>query len=437
MRRSLLLSFTVLVAAAAACCALVAPASGAAGDFVYWPNGFVGESIARAGVDGTGVNLNFITGTAARAQLAVDAHYVFWANETSNQVGTIGRANLDGSGANVNFITGVDRPTAVAVDGDHVYWTTLVHAQGPTIERANVDGSGVTGLIKTPQGAYGLAVDGQHIYWTNNNGIGRADLDGGNADPNFIKGISRGRGIAVAAPYLYWANGNGIGRASLDGTGVDQSFIPFNRITVGLAVDGPYLLWSTIDRDSLMGAIGRANLDGTGVNQNLITGATSPSGLAATFQPPPASVPVIKVNPLNLDFKGQHVSTLSPPLVITVSNTRTAPLKISSVRVASGNIDDFLISRDTCTNATLPAPQACLINVRFGPIDTGPRSATLTIVSNDPATPTETIPLKGNGEGPAPKPKPAHAAPTAAWSRASTWLNAGPPSASPASPITS
>jgi hypothetical protein len=367
--------------------------------------------------------------------LAVDAHYVFWANETSNQVGTIGRANLDGSGANVNFITGVDRPGAVAVDGNHVYWTTILHGMGQAIGRANVDGSGFTpGFIKTPAGANGLAVDGQHIYWTNNNGIGRADLDGGNADPNFINGISRGRGIAVAAPYLYWANGNGIGRASLDGTGVDQSFIPTGA--VGLAVDGPYLLWSTVFGD-LTGTIGRANLDGTGVNQNLITGVKGARGLAATFQPPPASVPAITVNPLKLDFKGQHVSTLSPPLVITVSNTGTAPLKISSVRVASGDIDDFLISRDTCTNATLPAPQACLINVRFGPIDTGPRSATLTIVSNDPTTPTLKVALTGTGQGPAPKPKPAHAAPTAAWNRASTWLNAGPPSASTASAIIS
>jgi RTX calcium-binding nonapeptide repeat (4 copies) len=376
--------------------------SGPAGEYIYWPNGFYGESIARANADGTGVNLGFIARSTGQGdqvlRMAVDAHYVFWGSAR----GTIGRANLDGSAADVGFITGVDRPTALAVDGDHVYWGTFLNGIGPAIGRANVDGTGVSrNFIRIETGGLGpngLAVDGRHIYWTTDSGmIGRADLDGGNVDQSFIRGGSRGRGIAFHAPYLYWANSSGIGRASIDGTGVDESFIPIpsDLAPGGVAVNAQHLFWATGFHEGL---IGRANLDGTGVDPRFITGATSPRGLAVSFQPLPVNVPIAGVTPSKLDFGSQPVSTLSAPLVLTVSNTGTAPLKISSVRVSTGDVDEFLISRDTCTNSTLPIDGACVIGVRFGPTASGPRSATLSLVSNDPASPRQ-VALSGIGAG--------------------------------------
>jgi hypothetical protein len=108
------------------------------------------------------------------------------------------------------------------------------------------------------------------------------------------------------------------------------------------------------------------------------------------------SVPTARAIPSNLDFRSQRVSTLGPPLVLTISNVGRAPLKISSVRVSSGAVDDFLISHDTCSGTTLPLDGACKIDVRFGPTASGVRSATLGIVSNDPLSPLQ-IALSGMG----------------------------------------
>jgi len=64
------------------------------GPFIYWANSNT-NSIARANLDGTNVNLNFVnlpSGTGA-AGIAVDGTYIYFAEEFAN---SIGRVNLDG-----------------------------------------------------------------------------------------------------------------------------------------------------------------------------------------------------------------------------------------------------------------------------------------------------------------------------------------------------
>src|SRR5437762_13960166 len=102
--------------------------------------------------------------------------FVYW---TETAIGTTGRANLDGSGVNLTFITGLDRPQGMAIDSTHIYWVTALG----TIGRANLDGTGVNGaFIIGALGAEGVADDSAHVYWTNSGpkgaGSGRADLDG-------------------------------------------------------------------------------------------------------------------------------------------------------------------------------------------------------------------------------------------------------------------
>ena len=59
------------------------------------------------------------------------------------------------------------------------------------------------------------------VYWANNLGttIGRANLDGSNANQSFITGASSPVGVAVDDAHIYWVNGgtDTIGRADLDG----------------------------------------------------------------------------------------------------------------------------------------------------------------------------------------------------------------------------
>ena len=75
--------------------------------------------IARANLDGTGVNGRFVTGTDPWG-LTVDASHVYWTDGGSSYPYSdagIGRANLDGSGVDQNFINSPRyRPSDVAVD---------------------------------------------------------------------------------------------------------------------------------------------------------------------------------------------------------------------------------------------------------------------------------------------------------------------------------
>jgi hypothetical protein len=228
---------------------------------VYWANVFAG-TIARANLDGTGVDQNFITGAVAPLAVAVDSGHVYWADQGTCATtcpppqpgdGLIGRANLDGTGVDLSFITGIT-PTDVAVDANHVYWgDTNLGAIG----RANLDGSGVNqsfigGRLNPPRDRVvplSVAVDAVHVYWGNgcspchggrpSSAIGRATLDGTGVNLRFIRSVTSPSGVAVDANHVYWSDRQDgtIGRANLDGTGANQSFITGATNPDGVAVD--------------------------------------------------------------------------------------------------------------------------------------------------------------------------------------------------------
>ncbi len=242
---------------------------------VYWSNSDEGTTIGRADVDGSNVNQSFIGGASGLEGVAVDANYVYWANNNS---GTIGRANLDGSNVNQSFIGGVFCPGGVAVDGNFVYWANFCTG---TIGRANLDGSNPNqSFIGGASGSHGVAVDANYVYWANSSTdtIGRANLDGSNPNQSFIGGASGPLGVAVDANFVYWSNANSftIGRANLDGSNPNQSFIGGASAPFGVAVDGNFVYWANQNS----GTIGRANLDGSNPNQSFIGGASGPKGVA-------------------------------------------------------------------------------------------------------------------------------------------------------------
>ena len=159
----------------------------------------------------------------------------------------------------------------------HLYWVGA-----NTIGRAGLDGSNADEFFipaADTGGALGLAVDDQYIYWSNLNSnpptIGRANLDGSAPDSGFITLISGANtpyGITVDDQYIYWADPQvpAIGRANLDGTDVQPNFINLGpgALPTDVAVDGNSVYWMDQCRTSSSGnctssAIGRANLDGS------------------------------------------------------------------------------------------------------------------------------------------------------------------------------
>jgi YVTN family beta-propeller protein len=106
-----------------------------------------------------------------------------------------------------------------------------------------------------------------------------------------------------------------------------------------------------------------------------------------------APAPVAGVSPSSLPFTSQLVGTPSSSLPVTLSNTGTAALAITSIGV-SGNFSES----DNC-NGSVATSGSCTINVTFTPMATGSLTGTLTITDNASTSP-QTVSLTGTGIAP-------------------------------------
>jgi kumamolisin len=104
-----------------------------------------------------------------------------------------------------------------------------------------------------------------------------------------------------------------------------------------------------------------------------------------------AQVPAVVLTPTSLTFGNETVGGTSAAKTVTVRNSGTATLDISSI-VASG---DFAISSTTC-GATLNAGSSCTIKVTFTPTELGARTGDITLTDNAPNSPQQ-VPLSGTG----------------------------------------
>jgi subtilisin family serine protease len=123
----------------------------------------------------------------------------------------------------------------------------------------------------------------------------------------------------------------------------------------------------TINDDPIAGGSQTINLSGTGV------------------------APVAALSPTSLSFPSQIVGAASAAQAVTLSNSGTATLAISSISVTG----DF--SQTNNCGSSLTAGANCTINVIFTPIARGNRSGILTVNSN--AAPA-TVALTGTGIAP-------------------------------------
>src|SRR2546426_333275 len=92
--------------------------------------------------------------------------------------------------------------------------------------------------------------------------------------------------------------------------------------------------------------------------------------------------PAVTLAPTNLAFGTQRLSTTSPVQTLTLTNSGTATLSITSIVLAGLNPGDFAIAAgNTCpTGAGSVAPGAsCTISISFTPEATGARTATVTL----------------------------------------------------------
>ena len=106
-----------------------------------------------------------------------------------------------------------------------------------------------------------------------------------------------------------------------------------------------------------------------------------------------AADPDISVNPTSLDFGAVELpSSFSQP--VTISNSGSASLAISAITIEGENASAF---SQTNNCGTVEADGSCYATVTFTPISIGIKTATLSIDSDDPDTPTAYVPLMGEG----------------------------------------
>jgi virginiamycin B lyase len=270
----------------------------AAADLYWTDNQGPGPgTIARSGLDGTGVDQRFITAVRDPEGVAVYGSHIYWTSARNTGPGWIGRANLNGTGVDRRFITVTFATVAIAVNRHGIYWTQF----NGTIGRASLNGRHVDQhLVRGLANPDGVAVQGSHIYWTASTKIGagaaavigRAGLSGRNVNRRFI-GDAGGRGvvfsgIAANARSLYWGaittHGIGwIGRASLNGTHVEKRFlVPRSAWPEGIALSSAEIFWG--NGGPQQHAIGRVTLDGRNADSTFIPlpGSVTPLGVAVS-----------------------------------------------------------------------------------------------------------------------------------------------------------
>lgn len=108
--------------------------------------------------------------------------------------------------------------------------------------------------------------------------------------------------------------------------------------------------------------------------------------------------PDIDVSPLEYDFGEVPAGSSSTPLGITVANVGDEDLSLGTLTINGANASEFSIQNDNCSNQILAPSEICTVDVVFSPVTEGAKSASLSIPSNDPDTPTLEVPLTGEGE---------------------------------------
>jgi hypothetical protein len=105
--------------------------------------------------------------------------------------------------------------------------------------------------------------------------------------------------------------------------------------------------------------------------------------------------PVALVNPTMLSWGDQRVKTASAPLLLHVVNVGSTPLMMTQVLIGGINPRDFT-ARGTCALRTLGSYDGCTVAVRFTPLASGTRRATLIIGANA-VDRLQQVPLTGHG----------------------------------------
>lgn len=120
--------------------------------------------------------------------------------------------------------------------------------------------------------------------------------------------------------------------------------------------------------------------------------ATTVASLSGT-----ALIPDAAVNPTSHNFGSVNVGASFSAQTFTVSNNGTGDLIIGTISLSGTDASDFAMQNDLCSGQTIAPTGSCTVEAKFSPLSAGSKSASLSIPSNDPDTPTLNASLSGTG----------------------------------------
>ncbi len=246
--------------------------------------------------------------------------------------------------------------------------------------------SGSVGVLSTSDSAYQPAY-GTQTGWDFATGIGTVNAYNlvGNwpgassftlsANPNIVTFTQAGNKSSTIT-ITPWNGFSGSVTLSASGlpTGVTATFNP-----------SPAATSSTLTlAASATATTGTVTVTITGVSGSL-TNTTTLSLTVSAGRPP------VTLSPRSLSFPIVVLGETSPARSVTLHNTGSGTLNISSIATSG----DFALktSTDPC-GSTLPTGNSCIISVTFTPTQVGERTGNLTITDNASTSP-QTVPLKG------------------------------------------
>jgi hypothetical protein len=342
-----------------------------------------------------GVEPSFIPAGGQARDVLVHGSYIYWVLRNERK---IARANLDGSGVNTNFISlpstterfgGV--PGGVTTDGVHLYVT--IKSDDPAffgvVSKYSLAGALVTPeLVYTGPGPVGITASAGRLYWANTEGnsIGTATTEGADLRQDFITNTVQPYGVEVVGGYIYYANfsngtdgGKSIGRADVNGSNqnpdhiitTSATLLPGTQGVTGLTTDGTYLYWANYNENA-NSTIGRYRLgdaptvfDNTYLEGLPANPVKAPVGLAVTanylywtsFEPQTIgrtefdkAAPVLNVAPVNAVATGP-TSNITYPVAVTATdvNDDAANITITCDRgTATGGSFPIGVTKVTC-----------------------------------------------------------------------------------------
>jgi len=159
-----------------------------------------------------------------------------------------------------------------------------------------------------------------------------------------------------------------------------------------------------IDRSTLFATVVTAlAITATGCSSG--GGGSSPAPAPAPPPPPPPTpTPTLQVLPAAYDFGRVTATNAAAPLEVTIRNTGTAALNVSSIGFQAPADSSFVLNLSggtkPCASAspTIAASDSCTVQVSFHPSADGTFNSTLQINSNDRTAPVFGLPIAGARE---------------------------------------